>query len=101
MPVHRSDNFVRVYSNNAGIVATPFDFVLTFGEVHRTAEKTYVEQTVSVTMSPQHVKALTVILFNNLKEYEKHVGPIPLPQGETPKAETDNSEERHKRALTK
>jgi hypothetical protein len=41
---------------------------------------TKVEETVSVVMSPQHAKALLGVLQNNIREYEKHVGEIKLPQ---------------------
>jgi hypothetical protein len=88
LPVRRSENFVKVYSNNTGILGTPFDFVLTFGEVIRSPEASYIEQTVSVTMSPQHVKALAVLVLNNIKEYEKHVGKIPLQMKDIPEPES-------------
>ena len=38
-----------------------------------------VEQRVRVTMSPQHAKALVMVLAQNLANYEKSIGPIPLP----------------------
>jgi hypothetical protein len=88
--VRRSEKFVRVYSNNAAVIGTPFDFVLTFGEVIRLSEETYIEQTASVTMSPQHAKALAVVLLNNIKEYEKNMGTIPLPMSDTSESGQEN-----------
>jgi hypothetical protein len=39
-------------------------------------------------MSPQHVKALAVLVLNNIKEYEKHVGKIPLQMKDIPEPES-------------
>jgi hypothetical protein len=39
-----------------------------------------VEQRVRVTMSPQHAKALVMVLAQNLTNYENTIGPIPLPR---------------------
>ncbi|HEV2960452.1 MAG TPA: DUF3467 domain-containing protein [Candidatus Angelobacter sp.] len=89
LPVERPERFIRVYSNNAAFVVTPFDFMIIFGEVNRSPDKTFVEQTVAVTMSPQHAKALAVVLLNNVREYEKNVGKIVLP-GEAPTPEEND-----------
>jgi hypothetical protein len=57
-----------------------FDISLVFGEiVGAEGEILNVEQRVRVTMSPQHAKALVMVLAQNLTNYEKTIGPIPLP----------------------
>lgn len=91
LPTIRTDNFVRAYANAANLEVTPWDFKLVFGELKKISDgKTVIEQSVEVTMSPQHAKALAGILSANVREYEKSVGEIKLPQA------PDASAEQHK-----
>jgi len=76
----RSDKFQRIYANAANIEVTVWDFKLTFGELKKLNNKVVIEQSIEVTMSPQHAKALAGILINNIKEYENQAGEIKLPQ---------------------
>lgn len=78
----RSDKFVTIYSNSAGLEVTPWDFRLTFGEMRPQEgnKPPKIEQLVGVVMSPQHTKALLGVLATYVQEYEKNVGEIKLPQ---------------------
>jgi hypothetical protein len=71
-----------VYANNVALGISAFDISLVFGEIMGSEDgKTVnVEQRVRVTMSPQHAKALVMVLAENLHNYEKNIGPIPLPE---------------------
>jgi hypothetical protein len=81
LPTTRTDKFVRAYTNAANLEVTPWDFKLVFGELKKNSDgKTVIEQSVEVTMSPQHAKALADILSTNVREYEKNVGEIKLPK---------------------
>jgi len=76
----RSEKFLKIYANAANIETTVWDFNLVFGELKKIDDKIFIEQTVAITMSPQHAKALAGVLAGNVKEYEKQVGEIKLPQ---------------------
>jgi len=71
-----------VYSNNATVEMTPWDFRITFAEIIRVepsepSGKIFVDDRAKITMSPQHAKALVQILQNNIAQYEKNMGVIP------------------------
>lgn len=76
----KSEKFSKIYANAANLEMTPWDFSLIFGELKKTGDKVVIEQSVAVTMSPQHAKALAGVLVTHVKEYEKQVGEIKLPQ---------------------
>jgi len=75
----RSDGFFRTYANSAQIETSVWDLKFVFGELLRTGNKIVVEQTVAISMSPQHAKALLGVLETNIREYEKKFGKINLP----------------------
>ena len=74
------EKFVRTYANAANMEVTPWDFKIVFGELKKSEGKVVIEQSVEVTMSPQHAKALAEILSSNVREYEKNIGEIKLPR---------------------
>jgi hypothetical protein len=80
IPSFRSDKFTKVYANSANLEITPWDFKLVFGELIRDKGEHKIEEIVAVVMSPQHAKALLNVMQNNVREYEKQVGEIKLPQ---------------------
>lgn len=86
IPAKKSDKFIQAYANAAHVEVTAWDFNVLFGELQRTKDGIVVEQTIGVRMSPQHAKAFAAVLVNNIKEYEKHVGEIKLPQAEPAEA---------------
>lgn len=76
----RSEKFFKTYANAANLEMTPWDFSLIFGELKKSGGKVVIEQSVAIIMSPQHTKALAGVLVGHIKEYEKRVGEIKLPQ---------------------
>lgn len=80
LPTVQTEKFVRLYSNAANMEVTPWDFKIIFGELKKSEGKLVIEQSVQITMSPQHAKALADVLSTNVREYEKTVGEIKLPR---------------------
>jgi hypothetical protein len=80
----RADSFKNIYANSALLDVTPWDFTFTFGAILRedAVPLSHVENQISITMSPQHAKALLSVLTKKLEEYEQHVGAIVLPKPE-------------------
>lgn len=78
----RSDKYTRMYTNSCTLEINPWDFTFIFGEIKREAGVPLpkIEEQVAIIMSPQHAKALLGILATNLREYEKAVGQINLPE---------------------
>ena len=85
----RADDGVSVYTNTAHIDVTYFDFKISFGQFvnyDAETETAAVSDSVVVWMSPEHAKALHVILGKNLEIFERDYGPIrkaPAPSSET------------------
>jgi hypothetical protein len=75
-----AEKFVKVYANAVNLEMTPWDFSLLFGELKKSNDKVVIEHSVGIIMSPQHAKALAGVLLNQLKEYEKRIGEIKLPE---------------------
>jgi hypothetical protein len=76
----RSEKFFKTYANAANLEMTPWDFTLLVGELRKAGDKVVIDQSVAITMSPQHAKALAGVLVHHVKEYEKQVGEIRMPQ---------------------
>jgi Protein of unknown function (DUF3467) len=80
IPAARSETYAKLYANAANIEVTPWDFKLIFGELKRSGTTFSIEQHFEVAMSPQHAKALSNLLNQNLREYEQQIGEIKLPR---------------------
>jgi hypothetical protein len=82
----RTPAFVSVYANNAQVRMTSFDLNCVFGEVTGDDPdgSLIVEQRVSVTMSPQHAKALVGVLQQHMTQYEEQFGEIGCQPEEKP-----------------
>ena len=77
----RSENYTLVYSNQVQIGMSPYDFQFVFGRLFTTEEnETYVEELVSILMSPQHALAMILPMLNMVIQYERQYGSINLPQ---------------------
>jgi hypothetical protein len=76
----KSEKFFKMYTNAANLEMTPWDFTLLFGELKKTGDKMIVEHSIGIAMSPQHAKALAGMLVTQVKEYEKQIGEIKMPQ---------------------
>jgi hypothetical protein len=80
LPMVQAEKFATIYANSANAEVTAWDFKIIFGEIKKSQGKLVIEQSVQVTMSPQHAKALAEMLTSNVREYERSVGEIKLPQ---------------------
>ena len=65
-----------VYSNSVQLEISFYDFKLKFGE----GGVGGVLNRANIIMSPQHTKALTVVLAKHLKDYENKFGEIKIPE---------------------
>jgi hypothetical protein len=80
LPHVKSEHFVPIYSNNVGLSGSFYDAALMFGHIVpnyvSAGKEPYVEDTVSVTMAWEHMKALAAALNVAVEGYEKEHGPI-------------------------
>ena len=81
----RADDFASIYANDTQVQVSPWDVRLTFGLIDspRISERdapVRVKEVGEVRLSPQHAKAVTLILMEQLQMYEKRFGIIPMPE---------------------
>lgn len=75
----RRSSFLTTYSNQASVIAGPFDIRIAFSEIlNNEAGKIYIEEIVTVAMSPHHAKALLYLLAKNLKNWEERFGSLQM-----------------------
>lgn len=68
-----------IYANNISLSVTQWDFRFVYGRiVHSDDKNVDIENEIMVYMSPQHAKAMSNILVENLKKYEETFGTINL-----------------------
>ncbi len=87
----QAPDFTSMYSNSVQLRTTPWDIQLTFGEIHSIDEqKIIIETKLSINLSPQHAKALSIALSGQVEAYESNYGEIrytaPQPSSEEPSA---------------
>jgi len=78
-PVKRTKapEYVTVYSNNAEIQLTPWDFRIRLGHIQQATENLLeIEDVAAIYMSPPHMKAFVEAASQNLAKYESLFGPI-------------------------
>ena len=77
---HRqSPHFVRIYTSQAHVYSSYYDVSIVFGEsIPRSpgSNQNRVIDNASVSMSPEHARALYNVLGTTLETYEKNFGPI-------------------------
>ena len=74
-----SDSVPTIYTNSVSVVVSTYDAVLHLGFVGTTTEEgREIEPVCRLIMSPQHLKALSICLANDVREYEKHFGELSL-----------------------
>ena len=69
------------YANNTQVTISPFDVRLSFGEIVKVdleTAKLIVRLKASIAMSPQHAKAMMLLLKRQLDLYESKFGAIPV-----------------------
>ena len=75
----QAEKFQSIYTNNANIQISYFDFRFDFRQLMPGADGgMVVERMASVVMSPQHAKALLGVLTENIRQYEEQFGSITM-----------------------
>jgi hypothetical protein len=92
VPVKRAEQFVEIYANYVSLSTAPWDVTVMFGRaVTDNPHNPYIEQRVSIALSPQTAKAFVHLLQQNIHIYEQQYGEIrytPLqPRAEEPGSE--------------
>ncbi len=64
------------YVNSVRLLTSQYELLLQFGL--KTHPEEDPKSVVNIRMSPQHAKVMTLILKNNIREYEKNIGVINL-----------------------
>lgn len=91
IPRVRDPQFREVYANTCFTGLSPFDVTLTFAKTTDMAGQALQVDQVSVTVSPQHFKALCRSLNQTMEAYEKVFGNLQIPDSDT--APTVSSEQ--------
>jgi len=77
-----AENFMAVYANTTQVRMGIFDVQFSFGvnveNEDKDSSETTMRESVQVSMSPQHAKAVLQLLAGNLKGYEEEFGVINL-----------------------
>jgi hypothetical protein len=75
--VKRAEHFMESYANYVSLATSLWDMTVMFGRtVTDDLHNPYVEQRLSVTISPQTAKAMVEILWRNVLAYEQRYGTI-------------------------
>lgn len=83
----------RYYANWVSIESSLFDINLLFGQdISQGNGKIVKEPLAQVFMSPQHAKVFTLMLMQNIKQYEEKFGEIHVPQFEVKMEQDKNGE---------
>jgi hypothetical protein len=82
IPRIRDPEFREVYANASLTALSPFDITLTFAKSSDVAGQAMQIDQVSVTVSPQHFKALCGSLVETLKAYEASFGELTIPDSD-------------------
>jgi hypothetical protein len=94
MELVRVESVPSIYSNNAEITASNWDFKFKFGEIEGVSEgKIAVAERVRVVMSPQHAKVFCDVLAKHIARYEKQFGEINAGTNAVPPDETETTTE--------
>lgn len=75
-----AENMMSYYSNSVEIGSSVWDFRLKCGEMlDATPEKIVIKDLCIVYMSPNHAKAVSILLARQIKAYEDRFGEITVP----------------------
>jgi hypothetical protein len=77
--IGRSDKYVSLYSNQVEIGFSAWDVQFSFIQVHGRVSDVRGEEIASVTMSPQHAKALVLPLMRSVMKFEEQHGIVRIP----------------------
>ena len=74
-------NVPSFYANAIRVMVSMFDFTLMVGQVgYREDGIPEMREALRLNLSPQHAKALSVLLARRVADYEEEMGVIPLPE---------------------
>ena len=107
LETYRSPDAVHLYTSSTRVWASPFEFLLVFGQLDAGINPNSPNRTrevATLSMSPQHAKAVLILLAGRMKAWEATYGEIPpaqvglveVPEGiipevvEVPDSETPN-----------
>ena len=69
------DEVPSFYANNTNLSVSAYDFKITFGQVIEADDKgMLVDPKAIIFLSPQHAKAVSNLLVDQIKAYEKRTG---------------------------
>lgn len=74
----RSEKYTPLYINQMLFGFTSFDIQMSLMQVHGEDENLVAEEIASLTMSPQHAKAMVIPLINCIAQYEKKHGVVAM-----------------------
>jgi hypothetical protein len=81
----KAPQFLNTWANSANVTISFFDIKITFGVVENVDEsrsEIHIQDAASISMSPEHAKAVAELLSSHLDLYEKTYGALrhtPLP----------------------
>lgn len=75
----RSDKYVNLYTNQVELGYSAWDVQMSIMQVHGRTSDVAGEEIATVTMSPQHAKAMAIPFLNTIIQYESQHGVIPVP----------------------
>lgn len=85
-----------IYANHVEVRTSPWDLRLGFGQIKSaTAEELVIDEMIRVYLSPPQVKALSVVLEEQLRQYETKFGTIPHGGSATRRDQDDESDAVH------
>ena len=73
-----SEDVTNIYTNNVSVQMSVYDIILSLSVTEPTIDKQIKTRLLAnIIMSPQHVKALLIVLQEQIETYEKEFGTIP------------------------
>lgn len=81
----KASDYKTIYANWVNPVVTPYDIALIVGDGVPSGENTFeLTQTARIVFSPPEAKAVSLMLLAAVRQYERNMGPIRVPQGSVP-----------------
>jgi hypothetical protein len=90
----RTPNFASYYVNSVNFAFTPFDIQMVCGRIEATMEEGNEEtdEIVTIILNPKHAKLILRAFEQSLKGYEEKNGEIIIPDVESPKSPTKETQ---------
>jgi hypothetical protein len=75
----RSEKYINLYTNQVEIGFSAWDVQFSIMQVHGRTGDIRGEEVATITMSPQHAKAMVIPLMNTIFQYEEQHGVVKIP----------------------